>query len=577
MAISGKFVADFENFKAGADDAVLRLKKLEKGADAVDKAAKRMTTPTGGGTSGFSKLSNELNQVDRILNLTGISIGHEIGALKELGTIAETAGGSLGLLGPAALVAGTAIGSWQLGKVIGEATGLTTAIEKLTVAYLGLPSAAEEAGKAQADVFKRALELTGQSYQTQEAAQQAINVELAKRQAFLEDHKKAVDLINGSLLQQRTTLAGISGETKEGAKYLLQQGIDAKNVAAYYGLTLGQVTAINRELERGQKLLKQQSGELQAQMDRRLVEFRQQQAGAERGTQTSLGDYSLRGQIDNLKTLQTQLDKNAVTTLTALDEEQRRQENLVEDEFEYAAIVAKHEQERLKFLDEWGAKHAALSDQIAAKNRELMDQTTALLADAFSKINDLQKAAYERRGLVGEGAEAGQVARTKTPQEEYDKAIQEAARAAEMLLAQTQNAAAAQQLYDAMVKDASDRFLLASDGFIQNFSQAGATVAVFGKSVQDTVSKLEIISGESGEGPLVGVFGNTPESVYNPRPKTGMFNPFALPGFSLSGPSPGVNYNVNVNVSGVFDPRTKQEIADAVGDVVMRGRQWGNR
>jgi len=573
MPITGKFVADFENFKAGADDAVARLKKIESGANAVDVAAKKMTAPTGG-TSGLTQMSQGLGQVDRILSVLGLNIGASVGALSELGAVAGTTGTALAAVGPAAAVVGTALSAWKVGGWIGDVTGLTKGIESLTGSLLRLPAAADAAGRAQADVFRRYSQMTGTITNDLAVAQAAINQHEAQRVQYAKDFAVAAEEIDGVYIHQRQTLAGISGEIREGAKYLLQQGADAKKVADYYGLTAGRIAAINRDLVTQNKLLKEQTDEFQQRQSQITSAQAQRQGGAIERTQATLGDYSLPAQIDKLRALDEQLRTTNLAAVKALENEQFWQEELVKDEFERTALEAKHAEDRMRLLQEYGQQHVAILEQIRQKQREQMTESTALFVDALTKINELQKAAFERRGLVGEGAEAGQVQRVKTPQEEFDKRVKEAASAADLLLKQTQNAVAAQQLYDAMVKDATDRFVIASGGFIQKFNETGAVVGVFGKSVQDTISQLEIISGEKGEGPLVGVFGRTPESVYNPRPP-GITKPWSLPGFSLSGPSPSTT--VNMNISGILDPRTIDELTRAVSQKLMfnSGRQFG--
>jgi len=267
MAITGKFVADFENFKAGADDAVQRLKKMEDSAKGVENATKRIGDP-GAGTSGFSKMSKELSEVDRILGLFGINVGKEVGALKELGTVAETASGQIGLLGKASLVAGSAFAGWQIGRSISEFFGLDQIIGDATSKLMGWGDVAAEVAGAQADVLAKASKTAGRAITDLNEAMR-INAEAAKKAAEgWKAYGAAVEALNAIAINYQVTLDTINGSVVEGAKALLDLGMGQQAIADLYGITAQQMNAIVQAREHDLQVTRAQADAQQKVLDK---------------------------------------------------------------------------------------------------------------------------------------------------------------------------------------------------------------------------------------------------------------------------------------------------------------------
>jgi hypothetical protein len=101
-------------------------------------------------------LALSLGSVDKTLALVGVHIGPEIHALGELSTLATSATAAFTLLGPAAAVVGTAFAAWEVGKKIGEVTGLTAAVEEGARKFFMYGDAAEQTAAYKTEVLARA-------------------------------------------------------------------------------------------------------------------------------------------------------------------------------------------------------------------------------------------------------------------------------------------------------------------------------------------------------------------------------------------------------------------------------------
>jgi hypothetical protein len=77
--------------------------------------------------------------------------------IQEVGTVSGVTVKNLGYLGSAAAVAGAGFAGWQIGRLIGELTGLDGVMERLGLRLMGVAKGSEEAAARQ-DVINRAIE-----------------------------------------------------------------------------------------------------------------------------------------------------------------------------------------------------------------------------------------------------------------------------------------------------------------------------------------------------------------------------------------------------------------------------------
>jgi len=128
---------------------------------------------------------------------------------------------NLGKMGSAAAVAGAAFAGWQIGKVIGELTGATAAVEKLTISLMGWSGAAQVAGLNQG-LLDRASQAAGKSItDLAEAGRIMQDVETIRMGQFNKsiEMRKAViaaELDLGRITQQTANerLGAIAGEER---------------------------------------------------------------------------------------------------------------------------------------------------------------------------------------------------------------------------------------------------------------------------------------------------------------------------------------------------------------------------
>jgi hypothetical protein len=190
MAISGKVEADFSSYVDEVHKSVAASKEFERsehgrgaGVDAMVASADKLEAPGSqlrivkrrGGDEGALKETAEsfagvglaspaaapelvnfgkaIGETGHVLDLFDVKVG-ETSTLRKglvgLGRLMEENSEEFAALGAAAEVAIAAIGGWEVGKTVGELTGLTDEVSKLEFHLLGLKTDAEQAGAATA-------------------------------------------------------------------------------------------------------------------------------------------------------------------------------------------------------------------------------------------------------------------------------------------------------------------------------------------------------------------------------------------------------------------------------------------
>lgn len=182
MAITAKFVADFEDFTRGVQGAGAKLLTFEQQADRAGGRLMDLGKKGQDAEPRLSGLSSTLHNFDGALASMGIHIGPEIKALGELGEASGKTATQLGLVTSAGFAVAAAIGGWKIGRLIADFTGSDQAIGDWVAHAMGWTDELERAG-AKADVLARASKTAGHEI-TSFAEAMKINAEAAADQAL---------------------------------------------------------------------------------------------------------------------------------------------------------------------------------------------------------------------------------------------------------------------------------------------------------------------------------------------------------------------------------------------------------
>jgi hypothetical protein len=273
MAITAKFIADFDDFVPSTKKAEVALVELEGAAARVTPSVTNMRTAMG--------------SFDGVLSSMGVNLSPQIRALGELGDAAGKTASQLGLIATTGLVVGAAMGGWKIGRAVAEFFELDTAIADATAALLGWGDVAGEVAGANADVLARASKAAGmeitdmalalalleppakaskaelkaladQTKALADADKAAADVMHASNERKLKDHQTMIDAmapfkaamveLNSVGEGWRGTLDTIDGTVVEAIKSYLQAGVSLNALATAYGLTDAQVKAVSSSL-----------------------------------------------------------------------------------------------------------------------------------------------------------------------------------------------------------------------------------------------------------------------------------------------------------------------------------------
>jgi hypothetical protein len=270
MAVTGKFDADFEDFKREVDESTDKLKGMETQADAVGQAVDKALQPQAGGGGGLDTLGGSLGNVGTAAagattelgnfaaaNEAAVAGGVEMVSVTEMEaagfltlqgqtaqTIAEIASG----VGAVELLGSAFIG-WKLGRVISDLFDLDRTIGNATAKLLGMGDAAGQAAAATADTLTRASEAAGYAITNLHDAIQVLTDKdlerlkttlrgVADQQAdrmFSTWHKQIEELTASGLIPQLT-------------KDLDAHAFSMKELAKWYQVDVGAIQEYAREL-----------------------------------------------------------------------------------------------------------------------------------------------------------------------------------------------------------------------------------------------------------------------------------------------------------------------------------------
>jgi hypothetical protein len=233
--LSGVMTADFSDFHFEIDKSVSKLQGLERASGTTNSA--------------IGEFSEGLSTADRFLGVLGIHIGPQIQALRELGSAAGTTASSIGLVGSASLIAGAAIGGWQIGRWIADTLKLDEAIGNATASLLGFGDVAAERTAARVDVLSRASDIAKRTITDFGQALQIIKTHNAEVAESFNTGTSRVEAWNREIAKHRDVLPTIASELKTHISTIDQ-------VARHYGISKEAIEYYIRTLDNSAKAQK---------------------------------------------------------------------------------------------------------------------------------------------------------------------------------------------------------------------------------------------------------------------------------------------------------------------------------
>ena len=273
MPITGKFEADFDQFKSATREANTALKAFEDTSVQASAGIAKMERAAADAAPRVNTLHQSLGQFDSVLNALGVHIGPEVRALGELGEASGKSATQMGLIGTAGLVAAAALGGWKIGRLVADFFDLDRGIGNATARLLGYGDVAGQVAGAKQDVMNLAIKrgadaaisygdalkynadwfVKHQAAAKDDAAavKDAADVEAAaakKAAAELAKWQDAMVELDSAGEGWQGTLEGMDGAVVEAIKGYLEAGVSQGALATAYNLTATQVKAVASEL-----------------------------------------------------------------------------------------------------------------------------------------------------------------------------------------------------------------------------------------------------------------------------------------------------------------------------------------
>lgn len=272
MAVTGKFDADFSDFKNEVDESTEKLRKMEDQADAVGAAVDKALEPKGGGAGVLDTLGGALGNVGQAASTTATNLeqvavasdaaaagGVQVVSVAEMeaagfltlqSATAETIGELASMTG-AVEVLGAAFIGWKIGRVISDLFDLDKKIGDLTASSLGLGDATYQAAASGMSTLERASEAAGYQITNMSEAVRVLTEKdlerlktvlrgVADQQAdreFAKWHHEIEELTQAGLIPQLT-------------KDLDSHAFTLKQLAQWYQVDIEAIQEFKRELDK---------------------------------------------------------------------------------------------------------------------------------------------------------------------------------------------------------------------------------------------------------------------------------------------------------------------------------------
>lgn len=235
--IDSRVKSSVERYRGLGTDAASAMLRLEQETRKVDAATGTANsklslfgTTADGATNKFGAMKTSLDSVDRVLAQVGINLGPQVGALRELSTIAGQGATSLGLVATGALGVAAAMGGWQIGRAIAEWGGLDEKISNAASTLLGWGNLAEETARAKADVLVKATLLAGRTITDYGEAIKIVTKEGERSKVVARD-------FGLELQRAEQHVAGLTTEQIKEIEVAQKAGATQQQLEIKYGLT----------------------------------------------------------------------------------------------------------------------------------------------------------------------------------------------------------------------------------------------------------------------------------------------------------------------------------------------------
>ena len=255
MPLSGALQADFGDFvneaKKASDALGLMDTEAKKTGQTLAKTGQIVDGVASSGT-GFQQLSQGMRTVDAAANAMGISLAKPIAMVDELSKVSGATIQSLGALGTAAAVAGTAMAAWEFGKWASEWSGMNNAIQDV-IYSLDLTGEKSQVAALNAEILAKASAAEGRAITDLAEAREVLHRKVKEGTAAVDTaiHRQA--LWEAEIRKHRAQLpeitAALENHTATVKQLEKQYGMSAAAITFYVAKTKDQ-TAAQDELTR---------------------------------------------------------------------------------------------------------------------------------------------------------------------------------------------------------------------------------------------------------------------------------------------------------------------------------------
>lgn len=150
-----------QGYSGAAAAATTQATALARATAAANTNAAGLGTAVAGTTNKMGAFVTSVDSVDRVLGSVGINIGRHVGGLRELAAASGQTASQMGLISTAGFAVASAMVGINIGRWIGEWSGLTKSIQDGTAALLGWGDVVGEEATERARILGEASVIAG--------------------------------------------------------------------------------------------------------------------------------------------------------------------------------------------------------------------------------------------------------------------------------------------------------------------------------------------------------------------------------------------------------------------------------
>jgi hypothetical protein len=554
------------------------IEKLTATGGVVTAKLQAMADATKGVAAPAGSMADKFREFDGVLGALGIHLHSEISGLADLGAASGKSAGEIGLVGIAGLAVGAGIAGWKIGRAAADFFDLDAKVGAATAKLLGFGDVAAQVAGARADVLARASKTAGMAIVDLDLAM-AINAESqVKWKTNVEISATAIAGWQGKLDEVRA-----AGDLPQLTKDLQSQNFTLEDLAERYHVSVAALQYFQHETAAAATADEAATARIQTSNATKLhalaAELAAHKAARELESASLLELTKLEEQYTQTRLKETgtanEIEIGAIRTKYALQKAELEANHKLTSAI--SAQMAKDMAQDLAGVGiDWTflREHAvATLNETAANARATYEEMTAHASNFSREGIDVQRqkmrdAQDEARGLgkAWQDSQAAAKAATEKQNVELAKQIEEAKllRAINRDMGNTTEIDTSTQAGRDKVDPAIARWLH------EGYSLAQASAIAYDLAWNIPINSNDPLFRTKGprvpgfaEGGTVMVGENGPEVVRLP------FGSQVFPNGSGAGGDTTVH--VNLNVSGVLDPRTIRELTAGVKTELVAG------